>query len=161
MDNLWFIIIAVFLVVLVALALAILLSVRKNEAFDEEKIITKLSEENERKHSILRQELTTSTQQSVKSLGDMISENQKSFSQNQQEKLNGIEERLKTFSLENEQKLENIRATMEKKIGDLTEDNSRQLEKRVGRYMAKVPAVHKAVVKLKEGYSIDLFGDAE
>ena len=33
------------------------------------------------------------------------------------------------MAVENEQKLENIRATMEKKIGDLTEDNSRQLEK--------------------------------
>ncbi len=128
MDNLWFIIIAVFLVVLVALALAILLSVRKNKAFDEEKIITKLSEENERKHSILRQELTTSTQQSVKSLGDMISENQKSFSQNQQEKLNGIEERLKTFSLGNEQKLELIRKSVEQRLTYLQQDNNKQLE---------------------------------
>lgn len=128
MDNLWFVIIAVLLVVLVGLALATLFFAGKNKAVDYEKIVSKLSEENERKHSILRQELTTSTQQSVKSLGDMISENQKAFSQNQQEKLNGIEERLKTFSLENEQKLEFIRKSVEQRLTYLQQDNNKQLE---------------------------------
>ncbi len=128
MDNMWFIIIVVLLVVLVGLALATLFFAGKNKAVDDEKIVSKLSEENERKHSILRQELTTSTQQSVKSLGDMISENQKAFSQNQQEKLNGIEERLKTFSLENEQKLELIRKSVEQRLTYLQQDNNKQLE---------------------------------
>lgn len=128
MDNLWFIIIVVLLVVLVGLVLATMVFAGKNKAVDDEKIVSKLSEENERKHSILRQELTTSTQQSVKSLGDMISENQKAFSQNQQEKLNGIEERLKTFSLENEQKLELIRKSVEQRLTYLQQDNNKQLE---------------------------------
>lgn len=54
-----------------------------------------------------------------------------------------------------------VEAIWNVKVEKVNTSNSRQLEKRVGRYMAKVPAVHKAVVKLKEGYSIDLFGDAE
>ena len=33
--------------------------------------------------------------------------------------------------------------------------------KRVGRYTGKTSAVHKAIVKIKEGQSIDLFGEAE
>ena len=54
-----------------------------------------------------------------------------------------------------------VEAIWNVKVEKVNTSNSRQLEKRVGRYMAKVHAVHKAVVKLKEGYSIDLFGDAE
>ena len=54
-----------------------------------------------------------------------------------------------------------VEAIWNVKVEKVNTSNSRQLEKRVGRYMAKVTAVHKAVVKLKEGYSIELFGEAE
>ena len=58
----------------------------------------------------------------------MLVENQRSFSQQQSEKMSQLEERMKTFSLENEQKLENIRQSMEKRLQYLQNDNSRQLE---------------------------------
>jgi DNA recombination protein RmuC len=61
-------------------------------------------------------------------MGVMLVENQRSFSQNQSEKMTQLEDRLKTFSLENEQKLENIRLTMEKNLSRLQEDNNKQLE---------------------------------
>ncbi|MCH5303505.1 MAG: DNA recombination protein RmuC [Ruminococcus sp.] len=77
---------------------------------------------------MLRQELTASTQQSVKSMGDMISENQKQFSRSQQEKFDNLESRLKTFSLENEQKLDLIRKSVETKLTYIQEDNNKQLE---------------------------------
>lgn len=54
-----------------------------------------------------------------------------------------------------------VEAIWNVKVAKVNTSNSKALEKRVGRYMGKVPAVHKAVVKLQEGYSIDLFGDAE
>lgn len=39
--------------------------------------------------------------------------------------------------------------------------NVKPKAKRVGRYMGKTSAVHKAIVKLAEGSTIDLFGEAE
>ena len=39
--------------------------------------------------------------------------------------------------------------------------NTKPKTKRVGRYTGKTSVVHKAIVKIKEGQSIDLFGEAE
>ncbi len=77
----------------------------------------------------LRQEIASSTQQSVKSMGDMIAVNQQNFSQAQSEKMEQLEQRLKTFSLENEQKLDLIRKSVETKLAYIQEDNNKQLEK--------------------------------
>lgn len=130
MESLWYIVITLLLAVIAVLGVVILCVVlRKNNTVDEDKIVSKINEDTLKQQSVLRQELTASTQQSVKSLGDMISENQKTFSQNQQEKLNSVEQRLKTFSLENEQKLDLIRKSVEQKLSYIQEDNNKQLEK--------------------------------
>ena len=81
-----------------------------------------------REFSVLRQEITSSTQQSVKSMGDMISENQKQSARSQQEQLASFENRLKTFSLENEQKLDLMRKSVETRLAYIQEDNNKQLE---------------------------------
>jgi DNA recombination protein RmuC len=89
--------------------------------------------------SVLRQELSAQTQTSVKNMGEMLMENQRSFSHSQNEKMSALEERLKTFSLQNEQQLENIRRTVDKQLSDnretiekrmdsMQKDNNRQLE---------------------------------
>ncbi|MDD7280394.1 50S ribosomal protein L23 [Floccifex sp.] len=54
-----------------------------------------------------------------------------------------------------------VEAIWNVKVEKVNTSNSKQRTRRVGRYMGKVPAVHKAVVKLKEGYSIDIFGSEE
>ena len=87
-----------------------------------------LTERIEKNQNALRSELLLSTQQSVKNMGDMISSNQQTSSQNQNERLQTLENRLKTFSLENEQKLELIRNTMEQRLAYLQEDNNKKLE---------------------------------
>ncbi len=91
--------------------------------------MTEFTQKNEQQLSTLRQEISASTAQSVKSLGDMIALNQQNFAQSQTEKSKVIEERLKTFSLENEQKLELIRKSVEQKLSYIQEDNNKQLEK--------------------------------
>ena len=90
---------------------------------------TEVYEKNAQQLSTLRQELSLSTQQSVKNMGDMIATNQRDFAQSQIENSKAIEERLKTFSLENEQKLELIRKSVEQKLSYIQEDNNKQLEK--------------------------------
>ncbi|MBR1731555.1 MAG: hypothetical protein IJ725_03895, partial [Ruminococcus sp.] len=103
-NTLLFILIAISTITLVLSIISIIIS-SKNKQDDTSKVVTEINSENQKQLSILRQELTASTQQSVKSMGDMISDNQKQFSQSQQEKLDTLESRMKTFSLENEQKL--------------------------------------------------------
>lgn len=115
MEIYQFIILALLAAAAIAVGvIAIVIIPKKNQATDEEL-------------RSLRSEIVSSTQSSVKNMGDMIAVNQQSFSAAQSEKLSHFEERLKTFSLENEQKLENIRRSMEHKLSDIREDNSRQL----------------------------------
>lgn len=129
MDIIFFTVICIINVILLAVSIVTVISVnKKDNGQDNDKLVNQILTETQKQQSILRQELTASTQQSVKSMGEMISENQKSFSQNQQEKFNGLEERLKTFSLENEQKLDLIRQSVEKRLSYLQQDNNKQLE---------------------------------
>lgn len=76
----------------------------------------------------LRQELQRSTQQSISSMGNMLSLNQQNFSASQTEKLIQLEQRLGTFSADSQQKLEDIRRTMERRLEFIREDNSQKLE---------------------------------
>jgi len=79
-------------------------------------------------------------QSTLKTFGDMISDNQKDSTEMMDKRLKDnseaidkrlfdMNQRISSMAVENEQKLENIRTGVEKKIGDLTEDNNKQLEK--------------------------------
>ncbi len=120
--------IVILAVSLIAAALSLIAVITKNKSSDNSELVSKITDSQQKQLSLLRQELTASTQQSVKSMGDMISENQKQFSSSQQEKMNSLESRLKTFSLENEQKLDLIRKSVETKLTYIQEDNNKQLE---------------------------------
>lgn len=104
---------------------AVVLLLRKNDTHED---FSQFYDKNAQQLSTLRQELTQSTQQSVKNMGDMIATNQRDFARSQAENSKAIEERLKTFSLENEQKLENIRKSVEQKLSYIQQDNNKQLE---------------------------------
>ena len=105
---------------------AVILLLKKNNSKPD---FSEVYEKNAQQLSSLRQEISLSTQQSVKNMGEMIATNQRDFAQSQIENSKSIEERLKTFSLENEQKLELIRRSVEQKLSYIQEDNNKQLEK--------------------------------
>ena len=105
---------------------AVILLLKKNNTKPD---FSEVYEKNAQQLSTLRQEISLSTQQSVKNMGEMIATNQHSFAQSQLENSKAIEERLKTFSLENEQKLELIRRSVEQKLSYIQQDNNKQLEK--------------------------------
>ena len=105
---------------------AVILLLKKNNLKPD---FSEVYEKNAQQLSSLRQEISLSTQQSVKNMGEMIATNQRDFAQSQIENSKSIEERLKTFSLENEQKLELIRRSVEQKLSYIQEDNNKQLEK--------------------------------
>ncbi|MGN0592584.1 MAG: DNA recombination protein RmuC [Ruminococcus sp.] len=89
--------------------------------------------------SRLRQELNTSTNQSMQALGKMLSENQNQFARMQQEnmqmlshsvtvQLHQFEERLKTLETTNQQKLEDMRSTMAQHLAQMQTDNAQKLD---------------------------------
>lgn len=79
-------------------------------------------------NSLLRQEISAATQNSVKNFSEVISRNQDTFSREQTNKMSQLEERFKTFSLENEQKLDLIRSSVEKRLMFIQEDNAGKLD---------------------------------
>ena len=116
MDTIQFVILLVLaLAGIAAVIAAIIIIPKKNQNSSEEL-------------SAMRTEIVTSTQSSVKNMGDMIVMNQQNFSASQSEKFTHFEQRFQTFALENEQKLENIRRTMEEQLDEIREDNNKQLE---------------------------------
>lgn len=125
-DTINVILILISVLSLVVGIVAVILLLKKGSSNPD---FSDFHEKNAQQLSALRQELSLSTQQSVKNMGDMIATNQRDFAQSQIENSKAIEERLKTFSLENEQKLENIRVSVEKKLSYIQEDNNKQLEK--------------------------------
>ena len=89
------------------------------------------SQNTERQLEEIRQanrDMIQQTQNSLQMFGELISRNQKDSADNLDKRLADINTRFSQMALENEQKLENIRLSMEKKIGELTNDNNRQLE---------------------------------
>ncbi len=122
---------ALTLGVLVMLIILTAVTVKNNKrnGGETEKLINSLKDDLQARQNALRQDITVSTQQSIKNMGDMIALNQQNFSQSQSEKMQNIEQRLKTFSLENEQKLDLIRKSVENRLAYMQEDNNKQLEK--------------------------------
>lgn len=121
-------ILAICIITLAVTAVALILIIKNSRKNNSGQTTDILLKELNAQQSILRQELNSQTQLSVKNMGDILSENQRNFSQNQSERFNQLEERLKTFSLENEQKLENIRQTVQKQLMHIQEDNNKQID---------------------------------
>lgn len=122
------IIIVMLAIIAVLLLVAIFMIIKKSKNDNTDNIALVVRNEMQTQQSLLRQELTASTQNSVKNMGEMLVTNQQTFSQSQEEKMSRLEERMKTFSLQNEQKLENIRTSVEVRLKYLQEDNNRHLE---------------------------------
>ena len=93
------VILGVLAVILLIVLLGIVLKKNNNNNTDEimtavkNEVVPTVRDEISRHNSALRQELSTQTQTSVKNMGDLLSENQRSFSQQQSEKLNSLEVR--------------------------------------------------------------------
>lgn len=104
----------VILICCLVLLLVLIFSVKRGGNADEQ--------------SSLRQEINSNVSNSVKTLGDMLSENQKSMNDAVLVQLKQFEERLKTLETTNEQKLEAIRNTVSKQLNYIQEDNNKKLD---------------------------------
>ena len=138
------------LVSVILLISIVIILPKKSQSDAGEENIRQLKSDIEKELSAFRQEINRTTGDSIKSLGEMVSQNQKDLNNTVADKLSVLdknlsdkqenlqksvtyslthqEERFKTFSVENEQKLDNIRTTVEKRLGSLQEENSKKLD---------------------------------
>ncbi len=122
------IIIVLLVIAVVMLGIVILNQLKKASDNSNSEELKRLEQTIRTEQSALRQELSSSTQMSVKNLGDMIASSQNAYAISQSKSLAQLEERLKTFSLTNEQQLDNIRHSVENRLNYIQEDNNKKLE---------------------------------
>lgn len=122
------IIIVLLVIAVVMLGIVILNQLKKASDNSSSEEFKRLEQTIRNEQSALRQELSSSTQMSVKNLGDMIASSQNAYAISQSKSLAQLEERLKTFSLTNEQQLDNIRHSVENRLNYIQEDNNKKLE---------------------------------
>lgn len=122
------IIIVLLVIAVVMLGIVILNQLKKASDNSNSEKFKRLEQTIRNEQSALRQELSSSTQMSVKNLGDMIAASQNAYAISQSKSLAQLEERLKTFSLTNEQQLDNIRHSVENRLNYIQEDNNKKLE---------------------------------
>lgn len=122
------IIIVLLVIAVVMLGIVIINQLKKASGNSNREEFISLEQTIRNEQSALRQELSSSTQMSVKNLGDMIASSQNAYAISQSKSLAQLEERLKTFSLTNEQQLDNIRHSVENRLNYIQEDNNKKLE---------------------------------
>lgn len=122
------IIIVLLVIAVVMLGIVIINQLKKASGNSNSEEFKRLEQTIRNEQSALRQELSSSTQMSVKNLGDMIASSQNAYAISQSKSLAQLEERLKTFSLTNEQQLDNIRHSVENRLNYIQEDNNKKLE---------------------------------
>lgn len=122
------IIIVLLVIAVVMLGIVILNQLKKASDNSNSEEFKRLEQTIRNEQSALRQELSSSTQMSVKNLGDMIASSQNAYAISQSKSLAQLEERLKTFSMTNEQQLDNIRHSVENRLNYIQEDNNKKLE---------------------------------
>lgn len=122
------IIIVLLVISVVMLGIVILNQLKKASDNSNSEEFKRLEQTIRNEQSALRQELSSSTQMSVKNLGDMIAASQNAYAISQSKSLAQLEERIKTFSLTNEQQLDNIRHSVENRLNYIQEDNNKKLE---------------------------------
>ena len=122
-----------------AAVLTLIIVLKKNNQSNTQEILTAVRQELASQQSGLRQALTAQTQNSVRNMGELLAENQRSFSNSQYERLNSLEdrmnafarqneERMKTFTLQNGQQLENIRGTVDTQLADMRGSMEQRLD---------------------------------
>lgn len=129
MENLSFMIIVLFvaIVVLIVLSIIIVAKMSGHRGSIGGGSIPELRRDMREEIGRSRQETVETVQKSVKNLGDMLNQVQRESMEIQSRRLGELNKQFANTSMDIEQRLENIRISMEKKVGAMTEENNRQL----------------------------------
>lgn len=127
MENFNFLLMGLFLAVIVLIVLSIIIIVKLSGSRAFGGSVSDLKKDIRDEISKSRKETTETVQSSVKTLGEMLSQNQMESIDMQSRRLSELNKQFTGTSMDIEQRLENIRLSMENKITMMTEENNRQL----------------------------------
>ena len=127
MENFNFLLMGLFLAVIVLIVLSIIIIVKLSGSRSFGGSVSDLKKDIRDEISKSRKETTETVQSSVKTLGEMLSQNQMESIDMQSRRLSELNKQFTGTSMDIEQRLENIRLSMENKITMMTEENNRQL----------------------------------
>ncbi len=127
MENFNFLLAGLFLAVIVLIVLSIIIIVKLSGSRTFGGSVSELKRDIRDEIGKSRKETTETIQSSVKTLGEMLSQNQMESTDMQSRRLSELNKQFTGTSMDIEQRLENIRMSMEKKITVMTEENNRQL----------------------------------
>ncbi len=115
-------------IILIILMLLILASLRKTGSEDIRPQLEALKNDTAASGRQLREEVSSSINNSIKAMGDMLTSAQKISGDAVGNQLSILENRFKTLEANNEIKLEAIRTSMTKHLMGIQEENSKKLE---------------------------------
>lgn len=127
MENFNFLLMGLFLAVIVLIVLSIIIIVKLSGSRAFGGSVSDLKKDIRDEISKSRKETMETVQSSVKTLGEMLSQNQMESIDMQSRRLSELNKQFTGTSMDIEQRLENIRLSMENKITMMTEENNRQL----------------------------------
>ena len=127
MENFNFLLMGLFLAVIVLIVLSIIIIVKLSGSRAFGGSVSDLKKDIRDEISKSRKETTETVQSSVKTLGEMLSQNQMESIDMQSRRLSELNKQFTGTSMDIEQRLENIMLSMENKITMMTEENNRQL----------------------------------
>lgn len=127
MDNLSLITVGLFILITILIILSVIILIKLSKPGTNYGNVNELKREMRDEIDRSRQETIDTVQKSVKTLGDMISQNQRESAEAQSRRLTELNRQFANTSMGIEQRLENIRVSMENKVTTMTEENNRQL----------------------------------
>lgn len=129
MENMSTMIIGIFVAIVIPVILLIIILIKLPSDKNRQGVgnVQDLRREMKEEIARSRQETTETVQRSVKTLGDMLSQNQRESMEIQSRRLGELNRQFANTSMDIEQRLENIRVSMENKVTVMTEENNKQL----------------------------------
>lgn len=127
MDNLSLMTVGLFILITILIILSVIILIKLSKPGTNSGNVNELKREMRDEIDRSRQETIDTVQRSVKTLGDMISQNQRESAEAQSRRLTELNRQFANTSMGIEQRLENIRVSMENKVTTMTEENNRQL----------------------------------
>lgn len=127
MDNLSLMTVGLFILITILIILSVIILIKLSKPGTNSGNVNELKREMRDEIDRSRQETIDTVQKSVKTLGDMISQNQRESAEAQSRRLTELNRQFANTSMGIEQRLENIRVSMENKVTTMTEENNRQL----------------------------------
>lgn len=128
MDYIIIALLAIAVILMVFVLIKVFAIDRREKSKQDTDSYAQLKDSIENQQRLARQEQSESLQGSMKTLGELLTANQKSGNESMATMMTQLENRFKTFETTNEQKLDAMRNTISQNLQYMQEDNNKRLE---------------------------------